>query len=305
MTYSHNGNFLADAIAVMILLLMPMALPIIRSIPGFNLSKMSSIGGGMAIGAVFAFLIPDLMGKIHNVAAETNIEFLKQKHHLLFVVFSTFLVAFCTMYALEKVALEKTKNKSEPSTFVFYLHMGILCASLIAFVGLFPALSRVSFYAVGILCSVMVFQIFLEEVSLLKHFGGLYSHVGRYIVMIAIVIGWIIGLKFIDQETTVFTLMAQAFVTGMILTAVIKGEFDMINQANNYIIFIISATINTSIVLTLMLIGDAHEARKAEKPLSSEIKQTEAVQVVVQPTVANNETTVQVGEVIADQPASQ
>jgi hypothetical protein len=81
MTYSHNGNFLADAIAVMILLLMPMALPIIRSIPGFNLSKMSSIGGGMAIGAVFAFLIPDLMGKIHNVAAETNIEFLKQKPH--------------------------------------------------------------------------------------------------------------------------------------------------------------------------------------------------------------------------------
>ena len=59
MTYPHNGNFLADAIAVMILLLMPMALPIIRSIPGFNLSKMSSIGGAMiSISLVVLDIIP-------------------------------------------------------------------------------------------------------------------------------------------------------------------------------------------------------------------------------------------------------
>ena len=252
MSCSPDANFLATAIAVMILLLLPMALPIIRSIPGFNVSKASSIGGGMAMAAVFVFMVPDVMGKIHEVSATTSIEFFKQKHHLIFGVFATFLFAFCTMYALEKIALDSTKINAAPSKTVFYLHMGVLCAMLVALVSSFPALSKASFYAIGIVCALAVFEIFLEEVALLKHFGDLYSHVGRYVVMLAIVLGWGLGLKFINQDTTVFTLMTQAFVIGMILTAVIKGEFDLINQSNNYITFIVSALIKTLIVLGLI-----------------------------------------------------
>ncbi|MEI7493030.1 MAG: hypothetical protein WCJ92_00325 [Alphaproteobacteria bacterium] len=266
MTCTADPNFLATAIAVMILLLVPMALPIIRSIPNFNVSKVSSIGGGMAMAAVFVFMVPDVVAKISTVAANTNIEFLKQEHHLMFLVFTTFLVAFCTMYALEKVALDRTKVKAEPSLFVFYLHMGILCAMLIALVSSFPVLAKASFYAIGIVCSLAVFEIFLEEVALLKHFGALYSHVGRYIVMLAIVIGWALGLKFITQESSVFTLMTQAFVIGMILTAVVKGEFDLINQSNNYIIFIVSAFTKVLIVLGLINIEDANVAKRAAMP---------------------------------------
>ncbi len=266
MTCTADPNFLATAIAVMILLLVPMALPIIRSIPNFNVSKVSSIGGGMAMAAVFVFMVPDVVAKISTVAANTNIEFLKQDHHLMFLVFTTFLVAFCTMYALEKVALDRTKVNAEPSLFVFYLHMGILCAMLIALVSSFPVLAKASFYAIGIVCSLAVFEIFLEEVALLKHFGALYSHVGRYIVMLAIVIGWALGLKFITQESSVFTLMTQAFVIGMILTAVVKGEFDLINQSNNYIIFIVSAFTKVLIVLGLINIEDANVAKRAAMP---------------------------------------
>lgn len=264
MTCSSDPNFLATAIAVMILLLVPMALPIIRELPNFNISKVSSIGGGMAMAAVFVFMVPDVIAKISHVAAHTNIEFLKQEHHLMFLVFTTFLTAFCTMYALEKIALDRTKVNAAPSFFVFCLHMGVLCAMLIALVSSFPVLSKASFYAIGIVCALAVFEIFLEEVALLKHFGALYSHLGRYIVMLAIVIGWILGLKFITQETTVFTLMTQAFVIGMILTAVVKGEFDLINQSNNYIIFIVSAFTKVLIVLGLITIEDANIAKKAK-----------------------------------------
>ena len=263
MTCTSDPNFLATAIAVMILLLIPMALPILREFPGFNISKVSSIGGGMAMTAVFVFMVPDVIAKIAHVSAHTNIEFLKAEHHLMFVVFTTFLAAFCTMYALEKVALDKTKASVKPSLFVFYLHMGILCAMLIALVSSFPALSKASFYAIGLVCMLAVFEIFLEEIALLKHFGDLYSHRGRYIVMLAIIIGWIIGIKFFTQETSVFTLMTQAFVIGMILTAVVKGEFDLINQSNNYIIFIIAAFVKVLIVLGLIFIEDANVAKKA------------------------------------------
>jgi len=267
MTCTSDPNFLATSIAVMILLLLPMALPVIQKLPGFNMSIVSSIGGGMAMAAVFAFMVPDVVSKIAKVAKHTDIEFFQHHHHLMLLVFATFLLAFCTMYALEKVALEKTKANAEPSTFVFYLHMGILCSMLICLVSSFPALAKSSFYAIGIVCALAVFEIFLEEVALLKHFALLYTRLGRYMVMLSILIGWAIGLKFFKQESTVFTLMVQTFVIGMILTAVVKGEFDLINQSNNYITFLISAAIKVLIVLGLILIEDAADLAKEKSKI--------------------------------------
>lgn len=261
----YDPNFLPATIATIILLFLPIALPVIRRIPRFNASKTASIGGGMAMAAVFVFMLPDVISKIPNVAEETNIEFLKTEAHLMFAVFSTFLLAFCTMYALEKIALDSTKINVTPSKFIFFLHMLILCAMLVTLVSSFPALANASVYALGIVCSLAVFEIFLEETALLKHFNKLYSNVGRYLVLLSLIGGWALGLQFENQQTTVFTLLFQAFVIGMILTAVIKGEFDLINQSNNYVTFVVAASIKTLIILGIIFIEDANLAKKAEQ----------------------------------------
>jgi len=265
-----NCNFTATAIATMVLLVIPMVLPIIRKFHNANISKIASVGGGMAIAAVFVFLMPDVLSKIKIVSANTNIAFLKHEHHLMFLVFVTFLAAFCTMYALEKIALDRTKIKAKPDSFVFYLHMAILCAMLIALVSSFPALAASSAYAIGIVCALAVFEIFLEEIALLKHFEALYSYVGRYLVMIAIVAGWGIGVKFFNQETTIFTLLTQAFVIGMILTAVIKNEFDAINQSNNYTLFIVAVVFKVFIIFGVIAIEDANALKKSAASLNTE-----------------------------------
>lgn len=276
MSCTCDSSFLAATIATLILLLLPIALPVIRRIPKFNASKTASVGGGMAMAAVFVFMLPDVISKIHGVAAETEIAFLKSESHLMFVVFSTFLFAFCIMYALEKIALDSTKINVTPNKFIFFLHMLILCSMLITLVSSFPSLANASVYALGIVCSLAIFEIFLEETALLKHFNHLYSTVGRYLVLASLVIGWIIGLKFADQQTTAFTLMFQAFVIGMILTAVIKGEFDLINQANNYRIFVIAATIKTLIILGIIFIEDNGAAKKEEAFQSEQHIQSDA-----------------------------
>lgn len=265
-----NCNFMATAIATMVLLVLPMVLPIIRKFHNANISKIASVGGGMAIAAVFVFLMPDVLSKIKIVSANTNIAFLKHEHHLMFLVFVTFLAAFCTMYALEKIALDRTKIKAKPDSFVFYLHMAILCAMLIALVSSFPALAASSAYAIGIVCALAVFEIFLEEIALLKHFEALYSYVGRYLMMIAIVAGWGIGFKFFNQETTTFTLLTQAFVIGMILTAVIKNEFDAINQSNNYTLFIVAVVFKVFIIFGVIAIEDANALKKSAASLNTE-----------------------------------
>lgn len=265
-----NCNFMTTAIATMVLLVLPMVLPIIRKFHNANISKIASVGGGMAIAAVFVFLMPDVLSKIKIVSANTNIAFLKHEHHLMFLVFVTFLAAFCTMYALEKIALDRTKIKAKPDSFVFYLHMAILCAMLIALVSSFPALAASSAYAIGIVCALAVFEIFLEEIALLKHFEALYSYVGRYLMMIAIVAGWGIGVKFFNQETTIFTLLTQAFVIGMILTAVIKNEFDAINQSNNYTLFIVAVVFKVFIIFGVIAIEDANALKKSAASLNTE-----------------------------------
>ena len=265
-----NCNFMTTAIATMVLLVLPMVLPIIRKFHNANISKIASVGGGMAIAAVFVFLMPDVLSKIKIVSANTNIAFLKHEHHLMFLVFVTFLAAFCTMYALEKIALDRTKIKAKPDSFVFYLHMAILCAMLIALVSSFPALAASSAYAIGIVCALAVFEIFLEEIALLKHFEALYSYVGRYLVMIAIVAGWGIGVKFFNQETTIFTLLTQAFVIGMIFTAVIKNEFDAINQSNNYALFIVAVVFKVFIIFGVIAIEDANALKKSAASLNTE-----------------------------------
>lgn len=248
-------------VAALVLLFVPIASPMLRKFSGVNLSKIASIGGGMALAAVFIFMVPDVISKIKIVAADTDIKFLQQEHHLMCIVFMTFLAAFCTMYALEKVALDRTKKKAKPDAFLFYLHMGILSAMLVALVSAFPSLAGSS-YAVGIVCALAIFEIFLEEIALLKHFKTLYSNVGRYIVMLAILVGLGLGIKFFKQETTVFTLLTHAFVIGMILTAVIKSEFDVINQSNNYKLFIISVIFKSSVIFYVMLLEDANAAKK-------------------------------------------
>jgi len=253
-------NYFTPVVASLILLLAPMVLPIIRKFSGVDVSKIASVGGGMAIAAVFVFMVPDVIAKIKPVSAHTGIKFLQQEHHLMCVIFITFLAAFCLMYALEKIALDRTKKKAKPDSFVFYFHMAVLGAMLIALTSAFPALAS-STYAIFIVCVLGFFEIFLEEIALVKHFKTLYSKVGRYIVMLAILIGLGLGVGFFKQESTVFTLLTQAFVIGMILTAVIKNEFDIINQSNNYSLFIMSVIFKTAIIFYVMLLEDASPAK--------------------------------------------
>ncbi|MCE2716618.1 MAG: hypothetical protein ACK4V2_07550 [Pseudomonadota bacterium] len=253
-------NYFTPVVASLILLLAPMVLPIIRKFSGVDVSKIASVGGGMAIAAVFVFMVPDVIAKIKPVSAHTGIKFLQQEHHLMCVIFITFLAAFCLMYALEKIALDRTKKKAKPDSFVFYFHMAVLGAMLIALTSAFPALAS-STYAIFIVCVLGFFEIFLEEIALVKHFKTLYSKVGRYIVMLAILIGLGLGVGFFKQESTVFTLLTQAFVIGMILTAVIKNEFDIINQSNNYSLFIMSVIFKTAIIFYVMLLEDASSAK--------------------------------------------
>lgn len=291
---ANDETFMTTAIAVMILLLVPMCIPLLKKFPGINLSKVTSMGAGLAMASVFAFFLPNLLSKVSFVASHTEIGFLKDVGHLNFFLFVTFLVAFCFMYTLEKISVDHTKNNHEPSTFLFLVHMLVVCSMLILLVSSFPAMAQTSFYTIGVVCALAAFEIFLEETTLTKHFGAIYSHEGRLVITTAIIVGWIAGIKLFGNETTVFTLLAHAFLMGVILTAVIKCEFDLINQENNYIIFLVSVFVKVCIIYGLVLLDDAKKTEEAAKlnppkvAISNVVNKPNAPVGVNTPTVAND-----------------
>lgn len=284
---ANDDTFMATAIAVVVLMFVPIFIPILKKFPSINMSKLTSLGAGLATASIFAFFIPDLVSKIPSVAAHTDITFLKNPEHLTFFVFVAFLIAFCVMYTLEKVAVEYTKNNKEPSFFLFCVHMFVVCSMLVLLASSFPAMAKTSFYIIGVVSVLAAFEIFLEEAGLSKHFSSIYSSEGRVIISLAIVVGWIAGIKLFGHETTVVTLLSQAFAMGMILTAIVKCEFDLINQDSNYIIFVVSVIVKTCIIYALILVGDAkkEEAAIAEAHLTT----VNAQQLPKNDVVASNE----------------
>lgn len=262
---ANDETFMTTAIAVMILLLVPMCIPLLKRFPNINIGKITSIGAGLAMAVVFACFLPDLISKIDFVSTHTTIEFFKDVGHLNFFLFVTFLLGFCLMYTLEKISIDRTKNNKDPSAFLFYVHMMVVCSMLILLVSSFPAMAKTSIYTMGIVCALAAFEIFLEETTLTKHFGTIYSHEGRLVITTAIIVGWIAGIKLFGHDTTVFTLLVHAFVMGVILTAIVKCEFDLINQENNYVIFLIAVFVKVCIIFGLLLIEDAKKAEAAAK----------------------------------------
>lgn len=262
---ANDETFMTTAIAVMILLLVPMLIPLLKKFPNINISKITSMGAGLAMAVVFACFLPDLISKIDFVSAHTSIEFFKDVGHLNFFLFVTFLMGFCLMYTLEKISIDRTKNNKDPSKFLFYVHMMVVCSMLILLVSSFPAMAKTSSYIIGVVCALAAFEIFLEETTLTKHFGTIYSQEGRLVITTAIIIGWIAGIKLFGHDTTVFTLLVHSFVMGIILTAIVKCEFDLINQENNYVIFLVAVFIKLCIIFGLILLEDAKKAEEAAK----------------------------------------
>lgn len=285
---ANDETFMTTAIAVMILLLVPMCIPLLKKFPNINLNKITSTGAGMAMAVVFASFLPDLISKIGFVSTHTTIDFFKDIGHLNFALFVTFLLGFCVMYTLEKISLDRTKNKQDPSTFLFYVHMTVVCSMLILLVSSFPAMAQTSSYTIGIVCALAAFEIFLEETTLTKHFGSIYSHEGRLVITTAIIVGWIAGIKLFGHDTTVFTLLVHAFVMGVILTAIVKCEFDLINQENNYVVFLIAVFVKICIIFGLILLEDRKKAEEAAKLNINQAVVSSLVNAPSPPTIANN-----------------
>lgn len=182
-------------------------------------SRWLSFAGGVAVAYVLVHLLPELQThqEVLRTATATG-GFKVIAHHLLWLVILMGLVFF---YGMEKLAIQSKRQSQPPSSHVFWLHI-ISYAVYNALLGYLLVredrdLQSLTLYLIGIGLHFMV-----NDQALRQHHQQRYHRIGRWIISIAILAGWFLGV--VTEVHEILTATATAFLAGGILLNTFKEE---------------------------------------------------------------------------------
>jgi hypothetical protein len=248
------ANLGITASCALFLLLIHWAIPRIRKSNIFDHSILNSIAGGMALGYVFLQALPSLIFNIGALKEQAYTHFLNNEKNLLFVIFMFILAGFFVFYTLEKIAHDKSKKGEEGGPFIYYSHIGILTYLNFSVALIIPLMINENFFNLLFFTSIVGFQFILEDHAMTLHFPTRFNHIGRYIVMGGVCVGWPIGAFLVPHHTTLTLTLMNAFFAGAIVLSTIKTEFALLEGRSHFPTFIASLSITTAIVFILLLL---------------------------------------------------
>jgi hypothetical protein len=182
-----------------------------------------SMAGGVSVAYVFLHLFPELnAGQAHVENRLPGEAFLR--HHVYIVA----LLGLTVFYGLERSATlsrrhtKEQKGQDQPSAGMFWIHIGsfALYNALIGYL-LFTreegSLTQLVLFSVA-----MALHFVVNDFGLRKHHQDRYIHIGRWLLVMALVAGWAAGFVLTLSHTLVVLVMA--FVGGGIILNALKEE---------------------------------------------------------------------------------
>jgi hypothetical protein len=173
-----------------------------------------SLSGGISVAYLFAHLLPELA---HLQRAHFNNSDIEAALYLMA------LGGFVSFYGLERAALQKSSGTSESATGAFWLHLGSFGIYNVLIGYLLHEQARIEGQQ-GLLlyAGAMTLHFIVNDRSLYRHHGKLYTERGRWVLASAAFLGWGAGLIFeIDMRLVAG---AMAFLAGSVVLNVIKEE---------------------------------------------------------------------------------
>ncbi len=178
-----------------------------------------SAAGGASVAYVFVHILPELRGGTILESVPLFAGFL-ERH-----VFLVALTGFALFYGLERFAQESGRDtdvRPEVNTTVFWIHIGAFTAynALIGYLLVHreqPGLAGLVLYAVA-----MGLHFIVNDYGFRAHHREIYDRIGRWVLAVAVVAGWGIGINTHVDEAVVNTLFA--FLAGGVILNVIKEE---------------------------------------------------------------------------------
>jgi hypothetical protein len=182
-------------------------------------SRFLSFAGGIAVSYVFVHLLPDL---------NTHQQVLENANHgwLRFVENHAYLMALVGLalfYGLESTVSRSTKKKqTKANSSIFWLHVGVffLYNMLIGYLLIQEEFDHV----IGMVFYFLALSVHFVTVdqSMREAHQHVYDQYGRWILIVAILVGWTIGAFTELKEAAVSTMVA--FLSGALILNVLKEE---------------------------------------------------------------------------------
>lgn len=242
-------NIVPALIAALVLALVHIIIGKLRFLSGTPRSRWLSIAGGVSVAYVFMHLLPELSAGQEVVAREVEgLAFLENHVYLMA------LLGLAVFYGLERAAKSSRSQQQargegdSMSAGVFWLHIasfGVYNA-LIGYLLLHrerPGLTSLIFFAIA-----MALHFVVTDYGLRDDREHSYDQFGRWVLVLAVLLGWGIGLMTEISEFALAILVA--FLAGGVILNVLKEELPE-ERRSRFSAFAIGAGIYAALLLTL------------------------------------------------------
>ncbi|GHA72008.1 hypothetical protein [Pontibacter akesuensis] len=218
----------------------------LRFLEGLPRSVWLSLAGGVSVAYVFLHLFPEFSeGQAHIKEFGGLGGFLE--HH----VYLMALIGLAFFYGLERAVIEDKQEQGKgqkPSGGVFWIHIGSFAIynALIGYL-LFQreegALQELILFSIA-----MALHFIVNDYALQEHHKERYKRIGRWVLVVALVAGWVVGYLLQISESAIALLMA--FVGGGVILNVMKEELPE-ERASRYWAFALGAGLYATLLLSL------------------------------------------------------
>ncbi|GGM26221.1 hypothetical protein GCM10011351_09820 [Paraliobacillus quinghaiensis] len=192
----------------------------IRIIPR---SRFLSLGGGVSVGYVFIHILPELTE--HQSVIEHKRFLLSYLEHHVYLLAMLGLVIFYILESIAKKSQRKNQQdtgKKQPKKKTFWIHI----SSFAIYNGLigYLLIHRDSEGLLNLILYViaMALHFIVVDYGLRTHHKDIYNRIGRWLLALAVMIGWGIGVITEIPESALALLFA--FLSGAIILNVLKEE---------------------------------------------------------------------------------
>jgi hypothetical protein len=181
----------------------------------------ASFTGGVAIAYVFLHMLPDLVEYNEPIGRLLiNQQWLNPFIELMIYIVA--LVGFLVYYGLELLA-ERAREIGHTPKFVYELHLSMFCLYNFLITYTMSLRAQSSIVATALFTFAMALHFVLNDRKFCRLYRKKFDHLGRFLLMFALLIGWIFSVLFNPVNVLVAAFMV-AFLAGSVLLNVFREE---------------------------------------------------------------------------------
>lgn len=214
------------------LVVLHLAAPLIRDVPGIAERCTASFAGGTAVAYVFLHLLPEVAAG-NEVIGELLRDVLHPTALLELGIFAVALAGFTVFFGLERLAGRQRNGSShgDPPAAVYWVHLASFVGYNVLITYTMALRLRTGVGFALLFTVAMGLHFVLTDRGLKANHPRRFRASGRYVLAIALLLGWGLDALFTPTNTLVVSLLT-AFLGGAILLNVFKEEVPSERQSS-------------------------------------------------------------------------